>query len=135
VNVIRSKSVPASVLMIAALLVGVGAAQQKEEPLKVTPEELARDPAKFHGKRVRVEGVVQETQTLKEKQGEYDYRLVVGKGGPLMAWCSGKLAVRKGDAVRITGEFQYEKVATNPLRILAGGKDAKVEKVPPKKAK
>jgi hypothetical protein len=52
-----------------------------------------------------------------------------------VAWCPGKLAVAKGDAVRITGEFQYEKAAANPLRILAGGKGAKVEKVPPKKAK
>jgi hypothetical protein len=134
VDVTESKRVLASVLMLAGLVAGPGAAQQKEQPLKVTPEELAKYPAKFHGKRVRVEGVVQQTQVLKEKQGGYDYRLVVGKGGSLMAWCPGKLAVARGDSVRITGEFRYEKVAANPLRILAGGKDAKVQKVPPKKA-
>src|SRR5262245_1397893 len=107
--------------MAVGFLAGPVAARQKEEPLKVTPEELAKDPAKFHGKRVRVEGVVQETQVLKEKQGEYDYRLVVGKGGSLLAWCPGKLPVARGDSVRITGEFQYQKAAANPLRILAAG--------------
>ncbi len=104
-------------------------------PPKATPEDLAKGPRKFHGERAQVEGVVQETQLLKEKYGDYEYRLLLGKDGSLMVWCAGKLAVAKGDAVRITGVFRHDKAAASPFRVLVNGEDGKVEKLPPKKAR
>lgn len=134
-TVIKSASVLRSVL-IAGWIAGVGAGvadDKKQEALKVTLEELAKEPEKYQGKLIQVEAVIQETQIPKVKRGEYDYRLVVGKDN-FMVWCVGKLEVRKGDTVRITGEFSYiSEGAANPYRILAGSKSGKVEKVVPKK--
>src|SRR5205823_6823048 len=119
-------------LLIAGLVVsGIGASvaeDKKQEAPKVTLEELAKEPAKFQGKLIQLEGLVQETQVLQEKQGEFDYRLVVGKNNVLLAWCAGKLPVSKGDTVRITGEFRHQLAATYPLNILAAGKSGKIEK-------
>ena len=125
-------------MLIAGLAVGVGigAAQEKKpEALKIALEELAKEPEKFKGKLVQVEGVIQQTQILTEKHGEYEYRLVVGKNDFLLVWCAGKLGVRKGDTVRITGKFRHDTGLANPFQVLAGGKDGKVEKVMPKKLK
>src|SRR5258708_1847169 len=119
-KVITFSSMLATVL-IAGWVVGLGssaAQEKKQEALKVTLEELAKEPAKFQGKLVQVEGVIQQTQILEEKQGKFNYRLVVGRNDFLMAWCAGKLAVGKGDTVRITGEFRHNTAAANPFRIL-----------------
>lgn len=132
----KIKSVLASVLVAGLVVVaGAGTAQEKkQEAPKVTLKELAEEPAKFHGKLIQVEGVIEQTQQIpNEKPGEFDYRLVVGKNGFLMAWCAGKLAVRKGDTVQITGEFRHEPAAANPFRILAHSKHGKVEMTIPKK--
>ena len=134
-KVTKIKGVLASVL-IAGLVVGVGtgASQEKKQAaLNVTLEELAKDPAMYQGKLVQVEGVIQQTQILKEKQGEFDYRLAVGKNDFLLAWCAGKLAVSEGDTARITGEFRHNTAAANPFQILAGSKNGKVEKTTLKK--
>jgi protocatechuate 3,4-dioxygenase beta subunit len=111
-----------------------GAAQEKkQEALKVTLEELGKEPAKFHGKLIQVEGVIEQTHISNNKPEEFDYRLVVGKNGFLMAWCAGELSVSKGDPAQITGEFRHEPASANPFRILADSKQGKVEKTIPKR--
>jgi hypothetical protein len=106
---------------------------QKQEVTKVALKELAKEPAKFHGKLIQVEGVIQETQILKEKQGDYDYRLSVGKNNVLFVWCAGKLAVKKGDSVRINGEFRHNTAAASPFQVLVDSKSGKVEISAPRK--
>src|SRR5262245_26463678 len=79
-------------LLIVGLTVGAGicgAQEKKQEALKVKLDELANEPERFKGKLVQVDGVIEETQILKEKQGEYTYRLVVGKNDALLVWCVG----------------------------------------------
>jgi starvation-inducible outer membrane lipoprotein len=111
-----------SVLTLLAFSFAPGLARgddKKEPPAKVSPGDLARDPAKYAGQTVQVEGVVAETPTAKGRA----VTLWLERADFPIA-CDGKPDVVAGDRVFVTAVCEY---AGKPPKLTL--RDAVVEKL------
>jgi hypothetical protein len=94
------------------------------EVVEVTSEQLWKDPGKYHGKLVRIEGVVEDvTQYERSSQkGRPRYDLSL-KGVRIYVDCEGEPSVAKGDRVRVTGTFTHDKHSflSRQVVVVAGG--------------
>ena len=87
----------------------------QEAPTSLTFEELFKEPKKYDGKVVAVEGVLRNMPEAVEFMGEYRYspRLVAG----LAITCHGKPTATRGERVRITGTLTYTEGQFAPLTL------------------
>jgi dipeptidyl aminopeptidase/acylaminoacyl peptidase len=77
-----------------------------EKPETVTPDALVKEPKKYEGRIVAVEGVLRETPVALQDKGTVRYAPDLAEG--LDITCPGKPLVVKGDRVRVVGRFAHE---------------------------
>jgi hypothetical protein len=113
---------------------------KKPEIPKVALEDLKKDPAKYNGKLLQIEGTLaSDPMASKSRSRKYYLRITEADGFLITSDVAVSQRdvrdVAKGDRVRITGMFQYSE---NPsggqtLGMSVQVKDGKVEKLPVKK--
>jgi hypothetical protein len=94
------------------------------EAIPLTVVELMKDPKRFDGKLIAVEGVLRATPEAVEFMGEVRYGPRLSAG--LNIICRGKPTASKGERVRITGTLTVSKDPFDPLMLEA----TKVEVLP-----
>jgi hypothetical protein len=100
----------AAPLLLSALFLSPATAlaqdKQPEVP-DVTFGQLLKDPKKYEGRLIRVEGVVKHTPPAKDGTGGAWYPLALADGNSSRVYiiAPGKPSVVKGDRVRLTGKF------------------------------
>jgi hypothetical protein len=84
------------------------AEEKKTETPKVTVKDLKKDPEKYHGKVVQIEGTLESdpTESLRTQVQRHYLRLVEADGLIITSYL-GQPDVVKGDRVLITGTFWY----------------------------
>lgn len=122
-------------LFASLLLLGQARPEDRlTEAADVTADFLWKNSEKYHGKRVRLTGVVERTPEAREREqgkGGFAYRLDLAGDAELdiSITCEGKPAVVKGDRVRVTGTFAYLENSFVRRRLAVGPPHGKVEKV------
>jgi hypothetical protein len=123
----------AAALLVSLLLLGLLSAQEKQpRVVDLTPEELWKDAQKYHGKVVRLVGVVELTPEAREdKAGKsgFRYGLMLAGDVDISIHCDGKPTVAKGDKVRITGAFTYTENSFVRRRLAVDPPLGQVEKI------
>jgi WD40 repeat protein len=95
-----------------------------ERPETVTPGELLKEPKKYDGRIVAVEGALRDTPTALKDMGEVRSPLDLAAG--LNITCAGTPALVKGDRVRVVGRFVGEQATFTGATLRA----ASVTKLP-----
>jgi hypothetical protein len=119
-----------SFLLLPGLL---QAHDNKEGFPKVTLDELKKDPDKYQGQVVQIEGILAADPVSSERtQVQRFYLRIAEAGGLGITSYMPPPDVLKGDKVRITGTFRYSKNGSNPVTLLLRleNKDGKIEKLP-----
>lgn len=120
----RAAIIPLTILLLAA------APPASSEPEDTTAARLWKDAKAYHGKLVRVEGVVEHANEQEPREGyPRRYDLTLEGGIDLTIHGEGKLPAAKGDRVRVTGTFTYKEDSFVRYRLAV----TKVEKLPQKK--
>jgi hypothetical protein len=117
--------------LVLLILGPVFAEEKKAEVTTVTIMDLDRNPEKFHGKMVRIAGVLESTPRTGVGTSRYFFRLVGADGFHIHGTV--KPEGVKGDRVRITGKFTWKNNSFVTHRLAVEPPHGKVEKVPAKK--
>lgn len=96
-----------------------GTVKMWERPETVTPEALLKEPTKYEGRIVAVEGVLRETPVAVQDNGAFRFEPDVS--ARLSITCPGKPRVAKGDRVRVVGRFFSEDAAITVSTLRATG--------------
>src|SRR3954447_14999609 len=84
------------------------AEDKKAEVTRATPEELVKQPERFHGKLVEVEGFVRSAPVEVEFMGVTRHELAIGRVVHVAGFVKTP-AVAEGDRVRVVGTFEYDR--------------------------
>jgi hypothetical protein len=126
----------AALLVVSFLLLGfLHAEVTKPEILKVTVQDLNKDPEKYHRKLIQIEGILEsDPKESLMTQVQRTYLRMVEADGLAITSYLGQPGVLKGDRVLISGTFCYSQNPSgkSTLRLQIQGPDGKVEKLPKK---
>jgi hypothetical protein len=120
------------------LLSGILHADDKKPEIpKVTIEDLKKDPEKYHGKLIQIEGTLA-SDPMASKSRSLKYYLHIVEADDFLVTSDTAISQRdvaKGDRVLITGTFRYSENPSGKLNLgmRIQAKDGKVEKLEPKK--
>jgi hypothetical protein len=119
----------AAIIPLVALLMAA-APPAPSEPEDTTAAQLWKEAKAYHGKLVRIEGVVEHAHEQEPREGDARrYDLTLEGDIDLTIHGEGKPPAAKGDRVRITGTFTYKEDSFVRYRLAV----TKVEKLPQKK--
>jgi hypothetical protein len=133
---VRATSAVFVTLVFSLLPAMLAAEDKKPEITDVTADQLWKEPEKYHGKLVRIEGVVENTPAAgehKESPSGFRYGLTLEDTEDVYISCDGKPSVAKGDRVRVTGLFTYKENSFVKRRLAVAPPQGTVEKVAEKK--
>jgi len=116
-----------AVVLVSCVLPSLCAQEKKQEPPTVTAEELPTYPERHDGKVVRMEGVLESDPRETVYMGMARYNLGLGEDGIISIVSGFKPGVSKGDRVRLTGKYTYERNSFVPYRLLVEAPDGKIE--------